>query len=174
MAEALTVPMLLLQDDGLLLRANAAGLQALERADLLALHDGHVLPVQADLRGAFIGLLAEASGTGKRCPWRGPGLPDGITVAPAAQGVGPPCRLLMLVMQAEASLDDRCRLFASQFGLTATELAVLRGLSQGLLPHELAAARGVSTATVGRHLARIVRRCGQDPLRAVHSPLPGE
>ena len=153
MAEALTVPMLLLQDDGLLLRANAAGLRELESAALLALLDGHVLPARADLRSNFVELLVQVCTTRKRRIWRSPGRAKRFTVAPVISAADQPCQLLMLVMQAEAWGDD-------PFGLTPTELAVLRGLSQGLQPHEIATARGVTTATVRRHLARIVRRSG--------------
>ena len=166
MAEALTVPLLLLHHDGRLLNANAAGYRELARASALVLQGGHVVPVQEARRSAFIACLGVTCDTRMRQVWQGVGAAnvDPILLAPVAASATQPCTLLMVVMHAETSALDACRLFAYQYGLTPAELAVLHALCQGRLPRQIAATRGVTAGTVRRQLARILRKSGEDTL----------
>ena len=164
MAEALTVPLLLLHADGRLLNANAAGYRELARAKTLVLQGSHVLPVQEVRRNAFIACLAATCNTRTRQSWQSAGADYPIILAPVAALATQACTMLMVVMHAETSALDACRLFAYQYGLTPAELAVLHALCQGKLPRQIAAARGVTSGTVRRQMACILRKSGEDTL----------
>ena len=164
MAEALTVPLLLLHADGRLLNANAAGYRELARGKALVLQGSHVVPMQEASRCAFIACLGTTCNTRTRQIWQGAGVADQIVLAPVAALATQACTMLMVVMHAETSALDACRLFAYQYGLTGAELAVLHALCQGKLPRQIAAARGVTAGTVRRQMARILHKSGEDTL----------
>lgn len=165
MAEALTLPLLLLREDGALLSANMSGMRELQRATLLRLHGQQVLPTDPAQHAPFLRRLAQATHMRTRHRWgdatdheSGP-----VLIAPVAGSRGG-APMLMVVLPAEATVGDACLLFAYQYGLSEGELQVLHALCTGHTPREIAARRGVSTSTVRSQLARVRRKCGEDAM----------
>lgn len=165
MAEALTVPLLLVRADGVLLNANMAGMRELARGALLVSRQGQVAAARETDAAAFEACMLRAVTQRTRCEWRAPGLAEPVIVAPVSQAAAAlPMLMLMIVLPAEAPLAEACRLFAYQFGLSPGELEVLIALCRGLMPRDIAAERGVSLSTVRTQLARVRRKCGEHRL----------
>ena len=183
MAEALTLPLLLLRQDGVLLNANMAGYRELSLASpLQLLADDRVVPADAAHRDDFAATLVHAVQQGGRCVWRGErqgtgasgravlgaaavtGGPVDIVITPIAMRRKDDAPMLMLMLPAEASMAEACTMFAYQYGLSAGELGVLHALCHGRTPREIALERGVSVSTVRTQLARLRRKCGEHSL----------
>lgn len=163
MAEALAVPLLLVDVQGHLRNANMAGARELAHGRLVCLQDERVTCTDEAMREAFAQALQRSARSGQREVLQG----GALSISPVAMSRGkgtqtPP--LLMLVLPAEASVADACCLFAYQYGLTPTELAVLHGAVHGQSPRDMARARGVTEGTVRKQLARLRRKCGEDSL----------
>lgn len=168
MAEALTLPLLLVRDDATLVQANMAGYRELERAQWLAVRGEQVVAARAERERSLAAAMQQALQRRARVEWpiaRDDGIPgegELIVIAPVTAGHGAP--LLMLVLPAEAAMGEACRLFAYQYGLSEGELEVLYALCQGHTPSQIAQARGVSPSTVRTQLSRVKRKCGEDSL----------
>lgn len=168
MTEALTLPLLLVRDDGSLIETNMAGRRELERARWLALRAERVVAARTERGDSLAAAMRQAVRQQARVEWpvkRDAGaLQEGplIIIAPVAAGNSAP--MLMLVLPAEAAMDEACRLFAYQYGLSEGELGVLLALCQGHTPKQIALARGVGLSTVRAQLARVKRKCGDDSL----------
>lgn len=168
MAEALTLPLLLLREDATLVEANMAGYRELKRAQWLMLHGERVVAASAERADSLSAAMEQALRQQTRVEWpveRDTAAPEAaelIVIAPVTAGSGAP--LLMLVLPAEAAMDEACRLFAYQYGLSDGELDVLYALCQGHTPKQIARARGVSLSTVRTQLSRVKRKCGEDSL----------
>lgn len=163
MAEALAVPLLLVDVHGHMRNANMAGARELAQGRLVCLLGERVTSTDEAARDAFAQALVRSARTGEREVMLG----GALSISPVAMphgkaGQAPP--LLMLVLPAEASMADACCLFAYQYGLTPTELAVLHGAVHGQSPRQMARARGVAESTVRSQLARLRRKCGEDSL----------
>lgn len=168
MAEALTLPLLLVREDGTVVEANMAGYRELKRAQWLALRDERVVAAQAGRGDSLQAAMQHALRHSTRIEWpidadgAEAGADEVIVIAPVSAGGG--TSMLMLVLPAEAAMDEACRLFAYQYGLSEGELGVLSALCQGHTPRQIALARGVSLSTVRAQLARVRRKCGEDSL----------
>lgn len=180
MAEALTLPLLLLREDGLLLNANMSGMRELVRGTLLKRDGQHVRPADSEEWPRFQRRLQQALHTRTRHRWGDPSDPEGgrVLIAPVAGSRGGE-PMLMVVLPAEATVGDACLLFAYQYGLSEAELDVLHALCTGHTPREIAARRGVSTSTVRSQLARVRRKCGEDAMETLmpkprHAAAPAE
>lgn len=164
MAEALAVPLLLLDAQGRLLNANMAGARELAHARLLARRGDRVGPAAEGELEAFDALLQEAAARGQRRQWHG----GEVNIAPVPIEPGRVgSALLLLVLPAEAAIAEACRLFAYQYGLSEAELAVLLGVVHGRTPTQIARARGTRAGTVRSQLARLRRKCGEDSLNTL-------
>ncbi len=161
MAEALTLPLLLIRPDGALLNANMAGLRETKRAQWLVQEDERIVPADAARRDEWAAALRRAAHEPRRTEWQ-LDAQHLIVIAPVVGERGVP--MLMLVLPAEAAMDEACRLFAYQYGLSAGELAVVYALCQGHTPRQIAARRGVRLSTVRTQLARVKKKCGEDLL----------
>lgn len=168
MAEALTLPLLLVRDDQRLVEANMAGHSELRRARWLALDGDRVVAAGAARGPSFDAAMLRALQQRMRVEWPiardepSPSDDARIVIAPVVAGEGGP--MLMLVLPAEAAMDEACRLFAYQYGLSEGEHAVLYALCQGQAPRQIADARGVGLSTVRAQLASVKRKCGEDSL----------
>ena len=169
MAEALTLPLLLLRRDGVLLNANMAGVRELARGSLLRRDGERVVPASAAQHEAFTLLLEQVATARERLVWSGGTAPphEPIVIAPVMADRSLATTLLMVVMPAEASMADSCRLFAYQYGLSPGELGVLYALCQGHAPRDIAHKRGVSVSTVRTQLARVRRKCGESRMHTL-------
>ena len=171
MAEALSLPLLLVDRSGALLNANMAGMRELARGGMLKRDGELVVPAQDGQREAFAALLAHTAQTRERGLWDDDAgaAHEPIVVAPVAAERSAPTALVMLVLPAEAAMAESCRLFAYQYGLSPAELSVLLALCQGHAPPEIAQMRGVTPSTVRKQLARVQRKCGE---RSIDTLLP--
>ncbi len=161
MAEALTLPLLLVRADGTLLNANMAGCRETQRAQWLVLRGERVAPADAARSAELAAALQRAARERQRIEWP-VDAQHLIVIAPVIGERGVP--MLMLVLPAEAAMDEACRLFAYQYELSESELDVLYALCQGHTPRQIAALRRVSLSTVRRRLARVKTKCGEDLL----------
>ena len=167
MAEALTLPLLLVRPDGALEAANMAGHRELEQGRRLRRQKGRVQPARPGCDAGFAMAMRRALDEQARVEWPldaevADAACERIVIAPITRGPGAP--MLMLVLPAEAPMGEACRLFAYQYGLSADELAALYALCRGHTPHQIARQQGVAESTVRRRLARVRRKCGEDSL----------
>lgn len=164
MAEALAVPLLLVDEEGRLLNANMAGARELAQGRLLRRDGEHVRAAAAASRDDFAAVLKSVAADHRRQAWQG----GAVSISPVAReprrGAASAPALLLLVLPAEASIAEACRLFAYQYGLGAAELEVLHGVVHGLSPAQIARNRGTKASTVRSQLARLRRKCGEDLL----------
>jgi DNA-binding CsgD family transcriptional regulator len=158
------VPLLLVDGEGRLLNANMAGARELAQGRLLKREGEHVRAAAAADRASFGEVLQRAAADHRRQAWQG----GAVSVSPVAReprrGEGTAPALLLLVLPAEASIAEACRLFAYQYELSAAELAVLHGVVHGQSPAQIAHARGTLPSTVRGQLARLRHKCGEDLL----------
>jgi DNA-binding CsgD family transcriptional regulator len=176
MAEALTLPLLLVRPSGRLLNANMAGMRELARATRLVHIDGVVHASDEAQRAAFAQCLALAASGGHKQQWDEQATDGPVLVAPVAGQATSGAQdidaaTLMLVLPPEASSADACTLFAYQYGLSQGEFEVLHALCTGHSPREIAQARGVSVSTVRTQLMRLRRKCGQQQMDTLVLPL---
>jgi DNA-binding CsgD family transcriptional regulator len=173
MAEALTLPLLLLHRDGQLLNANMAGMRELARGKRLVRHGDHVRAAVDEERERFAQLLERSADLREREQWGTEHAEGPVLIAPVDGRRGADRALLMVVLPAEASATDACTLFAYQYGLSSGEFEVLHALCTGHSPTEIARSRGVSLSTVRTQMARLRRKCGEQRMNTLALPPRG-
>lgn len=169
MAEALTLPLLLVREDGTLVQANMSGLGELKRARWVRSDGDRVVAAQAERAASLVQALQVSARGRSRVEWPpvaveagAAGDSDVAVIAPVGRDRG--ATLLMMVLPAEAPMDEACRLFAYQYGLSQAELDVLYAVCQGHTPQQIARRRGVSVSTVRAQLSRVKHKCGEDSM----------
>jgi DNA-binding CsgD family transcriptional regulator len=164
---------LLLGPDGRVLHANRVaqrecalhGALRLDQGRLVALRQGDADRLSRALAGAARGLRTLLHFDGdERCL---PLVVLPLTSTPAVEGARPIGITLVLLAKRSGTEPLNIELFAGAFGLTMAERGVLKGLSRGLDPSELAEAHGVAVSTVRTQIVRIRQKTRTGSIRAL-------
>jgi len=175
--EQLDHGILLLAADGRVLHANRVaqrecalhGALRLDQGRLVALRQGDADRLTRAFAGAARGLRTLLHFDGdERCL---PLVVLPLTAAPSADGArtaGPATGITLVLMAKRSGTEPlNIELFAQASGLTMAERAVLKGLSRGLDPSELAQANGVAVSTVRTQIVRIRQKTRTGSIRAL-------
>ena len=157
-ADALPWPLMVLRPEGLLLYANQAAHQALQRATPLRLTpQQRVVPLGGP--SEFLHALQQAAqGTPQVLRWHTAQGDATATLTPLAGSDGE--ALVLLALNAEGSRHAELRAYAHAQGLTDAETRVLTHLARGESSGTVAAALGLSAATVRSQIVSLRRKTG--------------
>src|SRR5258706_2072709 len=144
--------LMLVTDKGAVRFANRAALRECTSAQAMHLADGHLQATSDREQQRLLRALA-AAGTGRRSllSFAGHGLLHSLAVVPVSETDAVPAAdaaALLVFGRRRACEPLSVEFFARQHPLTTAETAVLRGLSQGLRPSQIAGDPGVAMSTV--------------------------
>jgi len=163
--EELDYGVLLLNADGRVIHFNHAARRALDEHHPLQLLGQRLqAPDPADAE-ALAAALISAESDGRRCLLRlgRDGRRSNVVVVPLNRDVRHAAVLLILERR-QLCGDLATQWFALRHGLTPTETEVLKALSQGARPHEVAEQQGVAISTVRTQIQSIRAKSGADSI----------
>jgi DNA-binding CsgD family transcriptional regulator len=160
MADALPWPLLLLETDGRLLHANAAGRRLLAAGRPLQMNGPQLQPAAAAHRADFADAMVRAR-AGRPVVLRWPGRPGGYRGSLQALGdrAGGPALLLLALTPTQGSGRD-LEAYAQAHRLSTAEARVLTLLAEGLSTPAAATRLGVSVSTVRSQVMALRRKTG--------------
>lgn len=163
--EELDYGVLLLTTDARVVHCNLAARRNLDAEHPLELVDNHVRARDAKDAPALLDALHGAQHDGRRCLLR---LGDGtakanVVVVPLNRDVTQTAVLVVLERR-QLCGELAAQWFALRYGLTPTETEVLKALSAGARPGDVAAQQGVAISTVRTQIQSIRAKSGADSI----------
>ncbi|MBV8123988.1 MAG: helix-turn-helix transcriptional regulator [Burkholderiaceae bacterium] len=159
--EELDYGVLLVNSFGTLMHSNLAARRTMDEQYPVQIHDGMLRPVHEADQVPFFEALQRAETEGRRCLLR---LGEGthrrnVVVVPLNNQVNQAAVLLVLERR-QLCADLAAQWFALRYGLTPTETEVLKSLSDGARPAEVAKLQGVAISTVRTQIQSIRSKSG--------------
>ena len=163
--EELDYGVLLLTADGRVVHCNLAARRNLDAEHPLELVDNHVRARDAKDAPALLEALHGAQHDGRRCLLRlGEGAAKAnVVVVPLNRDVTQTAVLVVLERR-QLCGELAAQWFALRYGLTPTETEVLKALSAGARPGDVAAQQGVAISTVRTQIQSIRAKSGADSI----------
>ncbi len=163
--EELDYGVLLLTADGRVIHCNLAARRNLDADHPLELVDNQVRSRDAKDAPALADALHGAQHDGRRCLLRlGEGAAKAnVVVVPLNRDVAQAAVLLVLERR-QLCGELAAQWFALRYGLTPTETEVLKALSAGARPSDVAAQQGVAISTVRTQIQSIRAKSGADSI----------
>jgi DNA-binding CsgD family transcriptional regulator len=158
--DAQATAILILDEGGRLVHANAAGRALVASGDLLTVRDGMVRPWDRAGAAAFQALAEGRGPDDVRLARRDgghailSGLPLGRGRRPGGAG------RTALFIQGRAAAPNAAEIVGRTYRLTAAELRVLLGLAEGLTPQDIAGRWGIAPSTVRSQLRSLFVKTG--------------